>query len=89
MSRSLLVPFSLPSVGPVSTDEEDAYEELRVGMLHNLYSSCVGWVVNAVISLQNEKDEVLDLKQKLFVLFPGQPRVVLGWALALYFTRKV
>ena len=58
------MPFSLPSVGPcLGDDEEDAYEELRDGMLQNVYSSCIGWVISTVTGLLKEKESVHELKQ--------------------------
>ncbi len=89
MSRGLLIPFSGPSVGPGSLEEEEAYEELQLGLQQNEYSSCIGFVINTISNLQKGKDDVKNIKSRLCSLFPAQPRILQGWSIALYYTQKV
>ena len=44
-SRVLMVPFSLPSIGPTNLMECHALEDLEEALKNGTYSSAIGWVI--------------------------------------------
>ncbi len=65
-----LVPFSLPSIGPVTCEDSDAFETFEEALLHNHCSSAVWWVVRLRMLLLGEgKQFIQKMKQELRDMF--------------------
>ncbi len=91
-SRSLCVPFSVPSTGPTTSQEFEAYDELKTSMKEGKFSSAIGWVVGLRNILISEGKEYVRTKQaeitqclKTFHV----SRNTAGWASTLFFVEQV
>ena len=63
----LLVPFGLPSVGPQTTGEFEAFEE---ALLHSHYGSAVGWAICLrELLLTDGRQKVHEIKEQLRPIF--------------------
>ncbi len=95
-TRTCTLTFTLPTVGPTTREEEDAWTELDevVGEL----SSCIGWAISVgeCPTLQDEvmaikcptlQDEVMAIKDELRHSVEG--RKLKNWAILLFFVKKV
>ena len=68
-----MVPFSLPSIGPVNAIEEEMYETFECNLLKNYYSSVVGWIVSLRgVFLKEGKEYIKMTKAELHNAL-GQP----------------
>lgn len=84
------MPFSLPSTGPVSTEEDQAYEEFEKNLLNHYYTSVMGWVVSLrKILIEKGKSEIQQTKLQLQEVFGMKIRNATGWAIALFFLQQV
>ena len=89
-SRILLVPFSLPTTGPTTPDEMNAYDEFQQSQLNHSFSSAVGWVVyQRQIFLESGKEYVLDTQAELRDAFGMKVRNITGWASCLFILKQV
>lgn len=89
-SRVLLVPFELPSTGPTSLEEFEAFEVFEEALMDHYYSSAVGWLVSLHTVLLGEgKCFIHDMKQELRDAFGLKIRNTVGWALCLFFAKQV
>ena len=93
-SRTNMIPFFKPSVGPVTPEAQRAYSELTAALQQNKFSSCVGWVINLVTELEsdmvkNDNSVLSEIKETLNEVFPGAPRLRQGWSVVLFYTKKV
>ena len=83
------MPFSLPSTGPINTEEDEAYEQFEKNLLNHFYTSTSGWIV----SLRNVllKEGKNDIQQKKLQLQESGMKIrnATGWAVALFFLEKV
>lgn len=89
-SRTLLIPFTLPKVGPMDTNQALAFEQLP----HDLKaaSALAGIVVKIEKDLKaNGRTEILQSLNPTFfkVIGISNPRVVTGCSILVYFTNKV
>ncbi len=46
LTRTTIIPFSFPAVGPVSEDEYVSYSELNSLIQQGEFSCCIGWVIS-------------------------------------------
>jgi len=89
-SRVLLVPFGLPSVGPQTTGEFEAFEAFEEALLHSHYSSAVGWVICLKeLLLTDGRQKVHEIKEQLRPIFGAKIRSTVGWAVCLFFVSHV
>ena len=89
-SRVLLVPFSLPTTGPITLEEMDAYEEFKLSLNANEFSSAVGWVVlQGQEFLTYGKEFVKSMQTELREAFGLKIRNINGWASCLFFVKQV
>ena len=89
-SRTLLVPFNLPKVGPMDSMQAAAFQQLLNYL--KAASSMAGVVVRIETDLKTEgREEILQLLNPIFFEIVGisDPRVVTGCSILLYFTNKV
>ena len=88
-TRILVVPFSLPPTGPISNEEDEAYEQFEKNLLTHYYTSTTGYIV----SLRNVllKEGKNDIQQKKLQFKEGSMKIrnATGWAIALFFLKKV
>ena len=70
MTRALIVPFSGPSVGPKTPDEQKEFDELTKDLCDGTYSSCIGWVIRQRVLLESNKT-LQEMKSKVGLLFKG------------------
>lgn len=91
LSRILLVPFDLPSCGPVTTKECQLYTTFQNNCEGGKYSPIVRWVINQGNRLEDGGDtrfqEIRDDLQKNARSLVS--RNIMSWAVSLYFLEKV
>ena len=86
----LLVPFGLPSVGPQTTGEFEAFEAFEEALIHSHYSSAVGWVICLKeLLLTDGRQKVHEIKEQLRPIFGAKIRSTVGWAVCLFFVSHV
>ena len=91
-SRSLCVKFSLPSTGPTTSQEFQAFNEFKSGMKEGKYTSAIGWVVGlrekflceGKYYVQSKQQEIRDRVRTYTIC-----RNTTGWASTLFFLEKV
>lgn len=89
-SRVLLVPFSLPSTGPTTEEEFDAFEEFKQSLEKGRFSSAVGWVVKQrEVFLQSGRVFVQSMQQQIRGSLESRIRNTTGWASCLFFLNQV
>lgn len=89
-SRTLLVPFNLPKVGPMNLNQAAAFQQLPYHL--KAASTMAGVVVSIESDLKTEgRKEILQSLNPRFFKIVGisNPRVVTGCSILLYFTNKV
>ena len=89
-SRTLLVPFNLPKVGPMDSKQAEAFQQLPYHL--KAASAMAGIVVSIETNLKTEgRKEILQSLNPGFFNIVGisNPRVVTGCSILLYFTNKV
>ena len=80
--------YSVGSVQPV--EDYEAFEAFEHNLMCHKYSSCVGWVVKQrVIFLQEGKQFVDAMKEKLCEALHWKVRNMNGWAVCLFFVHQV
>ena len=78
-----MMPFSKPSVAPMTEDGQDAYDELEDMLSDGTLSSVFGWAVSQR-SLLSDKEEIREVKSQLRLQFGESGRSVQNWALLVY-----
>lgn len=84
--------FALPTCGPKSADEFEAYHQLSKDLVCNRYSLSAGIVVVLGQRLLDEnrgKRRVKEIQHKLQVSHSIMERNVVGWCICLYFLEEV
>ena len=70
LSRVGIVPFSKPSLAPITDEQQQAYKELEDMLTEGMLSSVCGWAIKQEEKLLN-KDEVKEMKALLRPHFQG------------------
>lgn len=80
----------MPSTGPTTDEEFDAYEEFSQCLDSGKFSSCVGWVVKQRSEfLEHGKEFVQSVQQQIRGSLKGRVRNATGWASCLFFLKQV
>lgn len=87
MSRCLLIKFSLPEIGGCLSEEQEAWNQLDY--LWMKASSCIGYVISLEDALEKEGFNNEFVPNVQTFLQGCLPRVVLGYAILMWFTSKV
>lgn len=89
-TRTLIVPFSQPSTGPINAEEDAAYEEFENNLLNHYYTSAIGWVVGLRKTLLEEgKAKILDIKLQLQKACVMKTRNITGCSIAIFVLQQV
>ena len=90
LSQTLIVPFDLPSCGPVTASECDHYMKFQMNCVGGKYSPLVGWVIKLGKKLRESNARVQQLREELQSLSSGMvSRNITSWAVCLYFLEQV
>ena len=85
-SHVLLIPFGLPSTGPTTSAQYDAFEDFEQALQKTHFSSAVGWMISQrEVLLSDSTSFVSEVKDFLRDVFQGNVPNITGWALCLYF----
>ena len=87
VTRTLLILFEEPSVGPMDYSTELAFTEMEQVLKVYGFSKCLGWIIGIGKKLQEDHDVIEDCKTRLKGKFP--PRVAQGWAVCTYIAKEV
>ncbi len=92
LSRVLLIPFELPSCGPVTAEECTVYGDFQRACESGKYSSLVRWIIKqGKTMLESGEERIQEIRENL----QGNEshsmvsRNVLSWAISFYFLEKV
>ena len=88
----MLIPFDLPSCGPVTVEESQLYMKFSQDCEVGKYSSLVGWVVKqgkALVESGNTRIQQLREELQCNTDHSMVSRNVVSWAICLYFLEKV
>ena len=94
-SRALVVTFSLPSTGPVTPEEYEAFQKFEEDLFDHKYSSCIGWVVKQREEFLNGGKAFTDHVHKklteiqLTDVVKRKVRNTCGWTSCLFFVNQV
>ena len=89
-TRTLVVPFSQPSTGPINAEEDAAYEEFENNLLNHYYSSTMGWVVGLRKTLIEEgKAKIQNTKLQLQKACVMKTRNITGCSIAMFVLEQV
>ena len=84
------MPFSQPSIGPVSNTEATAFEEFETNLKGHYYASAIGWIVSLQKDLVGSKQKIQNTKEELLAESGTMKiRNMTGWALTLFFLEQV
>ena len=84
------MPFSLPTTGPITMEEMDAYEDFTCSLNVNEFSSTVGWVVSQGQEFMTYgKEFVKSIQDELREAFGVRIRNLNAWASCLFFLKQV
>lgn len=87
-SRALVIPFQMPTIGPLNDTDVDAFCQLSTAQTN--VSSAVGWAISLGRQLQLESETTSTILSRAKNLLPGiDPRLCMGYSLLIYFTQKV
>lgn len=88
-SRTVIIEFSEPPVGPSTPEEEEAFEEFD-GLLHSsTVSAAIGWAIRQEQAIMAGKSAVSSLKSRLREACPLLHRNVQNWAVLLFLLEQV
>ena len=59
------MPFSQPSIGPVSKTETKAFEEFETKLINHYYASVIGWMVSLQKDLVGSKQKIQETREEL------------------------
>ncbi len=90
-SRVVEIPFRRPKVAPATKEEREMRRELEVQMMMGEFGGSVGWAVGMGNQLVEEKEEVEEILAEIcqWNKLMEEPRIAQGWALLIYFGKKV
>lgn len=87
-SRSLVIPFTLPTIGPTNKDEAKNFCDLNEAMKH--VSSAVGWVISLGKQLQEKQQFEDGLLNEVSSRLSGvEPRLCMAYTTLVYCATKV
>ena len=87
-SRSLIIPFKLPSIGPTNEQEAAEFEKLNRAMKN--VSSAVGWAISIGRELEEGQQFADDLMETVNSKLPGvDSRLKTAYTTLLFCIRKV
>ena len=86
----MIVPFNKPSTGPVTAEEDAAYEEFEDKLHQNYFTSAIGWIVSLRQKLLDEgRDEIQDVKFEFQNDTSQNTRNITGWSILFFFLKQV
>ncbi len=89
-SRILRIPFSLPTTGPTTRQEMEAYDYFKQSLIEKRFSSAIGWVVKQRKEFEeNGKAYVQSMQEELRNACGMSVRNTTGWASCLFFFNQV
>lgn len=89
-TRTLVVPFSPPSTGPINAEEDAAYEEFENNLLNYYYTSAIGWIVGLrKLLLEEGKAKIQSTKQQLQKACVMKTRNITGCSIAIFVLEQV
>ena len=90
LSRTILVPFDLPSCGPVTPSECTHYMNFARKCENGEYSPLVGWIIALGKKLRENNGRVQQLRDELQTSSSWMvSRNVTSWAVCLFFLEEV
>ena len=87
ITRTLLIPFNAPSVGPLNATSEIAFKEMEALLKTHQFSSAIGWIISLDKELRKSNDVIENFAEHFKAFFP--PCVAQGWAICAFFAKKV
>ena len=92
LSRALLIPFDLPSCGPVTIEECSLYMKFQKDCEDGRYSALVGWVIQQEkVLIESGNSRIQELRELLQTRAEQSmvARNLMSSAVCLYFLEKV
>lgn len=87
-SRALVIPFSLPCIGPTDIEGDQLFQSLDECLQGNEFSSCIGWVVKLGKGLMAEgRQFVGEMRGRMRDKFSS--REATNWSILLWFLEQV
>lgn len=84
----LIIPFNKPSTGPVTPEEDTAYEEFEDKLHQQYFASAVRWIVSLWQKLLNEgRDEIQDEKFEFENNTSQNTRNITSWSILFFFLK--
>ena len=89
-TRTLIIPFSPPSIGPSNAEEDAAHEEFENNLFNNYYSSAIGWIVGLRKVLLNEgREKIQNAKLQLQNACVMKARNITGCSIEIFVLEQV
>ena len=86
-TRTLLVPFNGPSVGPQDNTSEKAFKEMESLLKDHQFSSAIGWIISLAKEIEESVHVIESFVERFKRTFP--PRTAQGWTVCAFFAEMV